>query len=172
MQKRGQIWIETVIYTLIGITIIGILLTLINPVIEKKKDQVIIEQSLSMINTIEGEIADVRFYGVGNSRPIEVKIQKGKLIINSKEDFLEFSMESEYMYSEPGQIVEIGKVKALTTEQAGTYMVSLKLDYANKLNLTWNKQETEKTFQFSPTPYKIVVTNVGKTGEFTNIDFS
>ena len=37
-KKRGQIWVETVIYTLIGLAIIAVLLALVRPVIEEKDE--------------------------------------------------------------------------------------------------------------------------------------
>ena len=45
-KKRGQIWVETVIYTLIGLTIIGLLLAVSKPQIDKQKDKALIEQKI------------------------------------------------------------------------------------------------------------------------------
>jgi len=171
-KNSGQIWVETVIYTLIGLAIIGVLLSLVKPAIEEKKDQVLLEQNLDVLNSIDSAVEDVRYYGVGNSRILEVKIRKGELIINSTGNSIKFVMESRYMYSEPEQVVEIGRVKALTKKKRKIYDVSLILNYSNSINLTWNGKETTKIFQASPTPYKIRVTNIGKIGDLVNIDFT
>jgi len=173
--KCSQIWVETVIYTLIGLAIIGILLAIIKPAIDEKKDQIIIEQSLDMLNNIENQIEDVRYYGVGNSRPIEIKIKKGQLKINGEKDYLEFSIESKYTYSEPGENISIGKIIARTEKTGKKNDVSLTLDYSNKLNLTWNGKDEEKILNPSPSIYTITVTNIGKSkvdGELINVDFS
>jgi len=158
-KNSGQIWVETVIYTLIGLAIIGVLLSLVKPAIEEKKDQVLLEQSLNILNSIDSEIEDVGYYGVGNSRTLEIKIRKGELNIDSKEDSIKFVMESRYMYSEPEQVVEIGRVEALTKKKGEIYDVYLILNYSNSINLTWNGKETMKVFQASPTPHRIRVTN-------------
>jgi len=171
-KNSGQIWVETVIYTLIGLAIIGVLLSLVKPAIEEKKDQILLEQNLDILNSIDNVVEDVRYYGVGNSRILEIKIRKGELIINSTGNFIKFVMESRYMYSEPEQVVEIGRVKALTKKKRKIYDVSLILNYSNSINLTWSGEENTKIFQASPTPYKIRVTNIGKIGDLVNIDFT
>jgi len=168
----GQIWVETVIYTLIGLAIIGVLLSLVKPAIEEKKDQVLLEQSLDILNSIDSEIEDVKYYGVGNSRTIEIKIRKGELSVEPDEDSIKFVMESEYMYSEPEQVVEIGRIKALTKKKGKIYEVHLVLNYSNSINLTWEGKETTKIFQASPTPYMVRVTNVGSVGDLINVDFT
>ena len=137
MKKRGQVWIETVIYTLIGLAIIGIVLSLVKPAIDAKKDQIILGKSLEMLNTIDEQIEDIRYYGAGNSRTIEISIRKGLLDFNSLEDKVVFSMNSKYMFSEIGENVSRGKITALTIKKTNTYDIILSLNYRNSINLTW-----------------------------------
>ena len=170
---KAQIWIETVIYTLIGLAIIGLLLSIVKPAIERKQDQILIESSLEMLSSIESTIEDVKYYGQGNTRTLNVKIKKGKLIIDSKIDEIWFSMESKYRYSELGEEIKIGKINILTTEKTKKiYNVKLSLNYVNSLDLTYNGEEKIQTFQSSPTPHIILVANKGKTGELLQVDFS
>ncbi len=172
-RKKGQIWVETVVYTLIGLAIIGLLLSIVKPAIDEKKDQILIESSLEMLEQIENEIEDVKYRGVGNSRIVSLKIEKGNLEINPVDDFLKFSMDSRYEYSQPGQEVEMGKIKILTTEKTEkNYLIDLTLDYRGWADLTYNNQETGKSFQPAKTPYSLTITNLGKTEEFVQIDFS
>ncbi len=169
--KRGQIWIETVIYTLIGLAIIGILLSFINPAIKEKKDEVLIEQGISMLESIDDVIKEIKFYGEGNSREINVKIQSGKLIINSKNNSINFNIESKNMFSEPGEEIKEGEIIILTEESGNSYLVTLNLEY-DKINLTYNRGGEKKVYQKSTSPYKIMITNYGKINDKTNIDFS
>ena len=69
---KSQIWVETVIYTLIGLVIIGILLSIVTPRIKEKQDEILIESSKEMLSNIDSTIEEVRYYGTGNSRPIEI----------------------------------------------------------------------------------------------------
>ena len=64
--KLGQIWVETVIYTLIGIAIIGIVLAIAQPKIEAKKDEVIIEQAIESLGNIDEKIGEGACYFKGN----------------------------------------------------------------------------------------------------------
>jgi hypothetical protein len=169
MAKKGQIWIETVIYTLIGLTIIGLMLSIVIPKIEEKKDQLIIEHSIAMLNAIGDVIEDVRYYGVGNAGEIEVKIKKGKLIVDSKNNEIKFFIESRHMHSEPNVTVSVGKIKVLTIKKGNKYEVNLTLKYDN-VNISWNGGEIIQIFNPAPTPYRLIITNLGK--EPTNIDFS
>ena len=170
--KLGQIWVETVIYTLIGLAIIGVVLALVRPAIDEKKDQLILDQSLSVLNYIKEKVEDVRDYGPGNSRAIEIKIQKGKFNINSINDSIEFYMKSSYRYSQLNESVMIGKISSLTKKIGKEYEITLTLDYKDKINISWNSQETEKIFQPSPTPYSFVVNNKGSGNSLVNIDFN
>jgi len=171
MNTKGQIWVETVIYTLIGLSIIGILLSIVKPVIDEKKDQLLIEQSMNLMRNIGSQVEEVMYYGAGNSRPIEIGIKKGQLSINGKEDKIEFNMDSSYMYSELNVPVTIGKIKVTTTEKGEEYKISMERDYS-ALNITWKNKDTMQIFQTSPIPYTISVANLGNVDDKIKIDFS
>ncbi len=170
--KRGQIWIETVIYTLIGLAIIGIILSIVKPAIDEKKDQVLLEKSLEMLQNIEDKTEDVKYFGAGNSAPVELKISKGQLTINGAEDNIEFSMDSRYMYSELGKDVSIGNINATTNEKGSGYTVTFFLNYENKMNITWNDKDVEQVFTRTPNAETIIITNLGRKGNLLQIDFS
>jgi len=171
MNRKSQVWVETVIYTLIGLAIMGIILAVVKPSIDAKKDQTLLSQSEELLRNINSQIEDVRYYGAGNSRVLELRIKKGELKINSKEDFIIFSMESKYQYSELDK--EVGEdIKILTEEENGNYRVSLKLDYFDQLDITYDSQNMEKTITPSPTNYKFNIANNGRLDTLINIDFS
>lgn len=169
--KKSQIWVETVIYTLIGLVIIGILIGVAKPEIEKRKDRILIEQSLDLLNSLNDKIEEVRYYGIGNSRNFEVMIKGGKISIDGENEAVEFSIESKYKYSEPGEEIEAGKINITTKEKGKLYAVSLKINYKD-INLTWNNEDSAKELQKSSVPYSIIIVNKGKANDMTNIDFS
>ena len=51
--RRGQVWIETVIYTLIGISLIALALTFIAPKISETQDRIAIEQTINSLNELD-----------------------------------------------------------------------------------------------------------------------
>ena len=54
--KKGQVWIETVVYTLIGLSIIAIILTMAMPQIDKMKDKSVVEQTATALNELDKKI--------------------------------------------------------------------------------------------------------------------
>ena len=50
--KRGQIWVETMVYTLIAFALIGLVLAFVKPKIQETQDKAIIEQSVNILKDI------------------------------------------------------------------------------------------------------------------------
>lgn len=165
--KKGQIWIEVVIYTLIGLSIIGALLYFATPVIQEKQDEILIQQSETLMKTLQNRIEDVLVYGSGNSRTMELTIRSGEFTIDGEKNITKLEIESRHMFSEPGTTIKEGKYSYLTEEKGEEFIVTLQLDYSD-YNITWNGQEKREVFQEAARPYNIVVSNKGGR----NIDFT
>lgn len=157
--KKAQVWVETVIYTLIGLAIITALLAIAVPIIKEKQDQLIVQQSIDVLNNIDSKIEEVAYYGAGNSRSILVSFQKGQLIFNAAEDYVRFSIDSNYKYSEPNVTINSGRVSILTTKKRDGYQINLTVDYSPDTDLQWEGTQDEKVLNTAPTPYNIIVTN-------------
>jgi len=102
-KKRGQVWVETVTYTLIALIMIGLILSFAKPKIEEMRDQLIIEQSIKMVKEIDQTIFEVGDSATGNKRELKVMLKKGLININGENNTITFVMESRSVYSEPGQ---------------------------------------------------------------------
>ena len=166
--KRGQIWVETVIYTLIALILIGAVLAFIAPRIQEIQDKAVIEQSIEMLQNIDGVISSVAF-GAGNKRIIDIGIKRGNLIINSEEDKLIFEIESKYVYSQEGENINVGGIIVLTEKTGSSNKITLTSNYS-KYDLTYEGENESKTITHSPIPYKLSIENKG--GSKTTIDFS
>lgn len=182
--KLGQIWVETVLYTLIGLAIIGILLAVARPEIAKKQDEVVIEQTIKALNDLDNKIIEVK-RAVGNRRTVEFQLSRGELSINSKAisseiDEINWTLRgTRVLYSEPGQEADLGRLKVLTRDRGGTYDVTLRLTYENTNLLIDGEDNTGaggknrlKILQQAKTPYNLIVENVGYTEDKVNIDIS
>jgi hypothetical protein len=156
MEKRGQVWVETVIYTLIALVLIGAVLAIALPNIEKMKDQAQIEKSVAMMKDLDSTITLI---GIpGNKRIIEIGLKSGDLKIDGIEDKIVFSMETEGEYSEVGEEVVDGKLIILTEKKGGANLVTVTLDYASKnTNLTYDDEDMIKSFSSSGTSYNFVI---------------
>ena len=128
--SRGQVWVETVIYLLIAFVMMGLVLSFIRPKIEELRDKTIIEQSLEIIKEIDNSIVTIG--SPGNRRLMEIGIRKGSFTIDSANDTIIFRMDSKYVYTEPGKIVWIGNIQALTEERGSINAVSLERDVSSE----------------------------------------
>lgn len=174
--KRSQIWVETVIYTLIGLSVIAIILTMALPQIDKSKDKAIIEQTVTALNVLDKKISEVE-QAPGNARLVDLRISKGKLEINatgSDAGFIRYTLEDTKLeLSEIGEEVKQGNIILKTEKMPARYRITLTMNYPN-LNITNENGEGIKTLQAGTTPYRIIIENkeTSSTQENTNIEFS
>lgn len=161
---KAQIWVETVIYTLIALVMIGTVVGIVKPKIEESQDRAIIEQSKSLLKSMDSIIFDIKS-AAGNQRILEIGIKKGHLIIDAKSDKIIFEMESKHEYSEPGQKIQDGSSEIIIeTQKIGKFNnVTLSRDYSEQYNLTYLGKDELKTITKSPTPLKMTISNQGET---------
>jgi type II secretory pathway pseudopilin PulG len=171
MQKRGkskrsQAWVETVIYTLIGLTIIGIVTGIATPRIKQITDGAIIEQTISVLNEIDQKINVVQT-ATGQSRELNLRVKKGKFIIDAEGDTITYVMEGTGLeYSKPGAEIQQGTITILTEEAKDDYDINLILKY--DIDLKYDDLDQVMEFTQAPTDYRVLVENKGAGG----IDFS
>lgn len=161
--KKGQVWIETVIYTLIAFVMIGLVLSYAKPKIEEIQDKTIIEQSLSMMKTIDSTILTMG--AAGNQRILEIQIKKGNLKFDCDENKIIFEIESKSLYSEEGKEIEDGEIIVLTTKKSGYNLVTLTRDYSNSYNLKCNDGEGIQEASKAATPYDLTILNKNEDEE-------
>jgi type II secretory pathway pseudopilin PulG len=159
---RAQVWVETVIYTLIALVMIGLVLSFARPKIAELQDKAILEQSVSMMKEINNILLDLSQGGSGNRRKAELSLNKGSLIVDGTEDTITFRMEeSNYDYSEPGEPVEDGNIAILTESTGDTSTVTMTLDYTGIYNIVYQDTGEKKTISASSVPYNLYITNEG-----------
>ena len=170
IKNKSQIWIETAIYTLIGLTIMAIILSIATPQIEKIKEKTIIKQTITALDELNNEIQKVE-QNTGTIKIVLFKITKGKLEIKSNEDKIIYSLENTNLeFSEEGEKIKEGDLTFYTEKLGRRFNIFLELSYEN-LNITFNRKEQIKTL--SQGIYKIQLENVGDNpiGNKTHIDF-
>ena len=174
-KKNAQVWVETVVYTLIGLTIIAIILAMAMPQIDKMKDKAIIEQTVVALNNLDTKISEVGQTS-GSAGVAYLKISKGKLEINSTGNSIKYILEDTKLEgSEPGVEITQTPIILLTEKMASRFKISLTMNY-NNLNIT-NEGDDEtgiKTLHAGATPYKISIENkeVSTTTQNTTLEFS
>jgi len=168
MKKRGQVWVETMIYTLVAFALIAAVLFFVKPKVEEIRDQALIEQSLEVMKYFDSTILELGQSVSGNKREIEVGIKKGTLLIDGENEKIVFEMKSKYEYSEPGEIISEGSLNVSTEKIGDENKITISKNYSS-YNLTFNSADESKLISSSSTPYTIFVSNKG--GSPIIIDF-
>lgn len=158
--KKGQVWVETVIYTLIAFTLIGAVLTFVKPKIEEIQDKSLIDQSMEMLKDINSVINSVKGTS-GNQRIVDVMIKKGSLLIDGENDRLVFEIDSGAEYSEPGTEITKDNLVILTENKGKVNKITLTSNYSSSYNLLYQNGDSSKLISKATLPYKIEITNKG-----------
>lgn len=160
-KRKAQIWVETVIYVLIGLALIGLVLGFIVPRINEAKDRLVVEQSIGSLNAFDEKINSA-LTAPGNVRTLDFTMKKGEFYIKADEDTIVFVFDGlEKAYSEPDSVIEFAKVEEVTRKVQGSYSVELTLSYSGEFDLRYADSEEEKKFTQSATPYKFSIINQG-----------
>ena len=169
---KGQVWVETVMYTLIALVMIGLVLTFARPKIQELQDKALIDQSVNMLKQIELTILDMGGYA-GNQRVFELGIKKGELKIDSINDKIIFEIESMNTYSEPGKVINDGNLFIYTQTKGDMNIVNLTRDYSSSYNIRFNGGEELEILTTSSVSYRLFLTNNGQDADGkTIIDIS
>jgi hypothetical protein len=158
--RRGQIWVETIIYTLIAFALIGLVLAFVKPKIEEIQDKGIIDQSISVLVDIDLIIKTLG--DPGNQRIINLGISKGIFNIDGENNKLFFEIESRYIYSEPGRNVTIGNIIVLTEKKGKINDVTLTRNYEGEYDITYDDKNELKEIGRTSTTYTLLIANKGE----------
>ena len=167
--RKGQIWIETVIYTLIIMVLIGVVLSYANPKIESFRDKISIERTMNFLMALDNTMNDIQNVP-GNKRVIDFTLSDGEMRIDGIENRIIFEIQSRYQYSEEGEtFTENGF--SINTESQGKYK-KVNISKTYQYNLTYAGSDQLKTISKASTPYKISISNNGFSGNVTIMDIS
>ena len=159
ISQNGQVWIETVLYTLIGLALIGIVLGFVMPKINERKDALLVEQSIEALQVFDAKIGEVMAQSPGSKRIIsDFSLKKGDFYIDSGNKKIELTLEGlESAYSEPGVEVPYGKMNIMTNKAQKYYNVTLSVQY-DGLDIAYgDNKATRQKFGNAPTPYQFSI---------------
>ncbi|HOW37192.1 MAG TPA: hypothetical protein PLK34_03005 [Candidatus Pacearchaeota archaeon] len=166
--SRGQVWIETAMYLLVALVMIGLVIAFVGPKITEMQDKALLQQSATMLKDINNLIFSIAQGGSGNVREAQLVIKKGTLTIDSQNDTIFFEMESSYAYSEIGKKIDIGGINVSTRKVGRLNIVNMTAVYSN-YDITFGNEDKEKIISMGATPYKLFISNQG--GTKTKINF-
>jgi hypothetical protein len=159
-KKKAQVWVESVVYVGIMLALIGLVLAVVKPEIEKRTNEAIIDQAEMTLKEMDFLTQELEFRGEGNSRFFDLNVRRGEFKIIPQENKIVFEMKTNHAHSQPEQEFSVGAVKTLTSEISGGFLVRLSIDYDNK-KITFNEKKDSKVFFTSKNPYTLLISNTG-----------
>ncbi len=159
MYKKGQIWISAALYTALGIILIGLVLSVGMPFINKIQMRNTLKQTEKVMFDVDKIIREVWNEGLGSKRPIFAEIQEGDFIISSKE--ITWTVISEDKLGiEPETTIRKGNLELYSTQLGQGYEIELKLKY-DAITL----EPTSETMQLSG-GYNLVIEKANCNGDY------
>ncbi len=168
LNKRGQVWIETVVYTLVGLAILGLLLAATKPKLDKMKDESLINQAIESFGVINEKIYEAA-QTTGMRVKYNLEIGKGVFSINATDDSLYWTIPSSLKYSEEDIEVSIGTTMTVKTTSADPWLVEIKMPY--NFDIKYNSEDENKEFIKSGTPYVFTIENEGSQDRVLQLNF-
>ncbi len=165
MEKKGQIWLETVIYILIGLALVGLVMAFVTPKINERRDRLAVEQAIVALNNLDSSIKEVVEAGTFNKRTVEFKMERGKLTIDPFNNEIIFVLDGlAKPYSQIDTPIPLGRVTLKTIKARKGSSVILTLEYKQGIDLLFNLKDNPSDLkEFSPSaiPYKFGIENNG-----------
>ena len=104
-------------------------------------------------------------------RGVDLKISKGKFIIDGSGDKVSWVLESKYQYSETDTVISLGNLKLKTTG-SDPWNVEIWADYSGLFDLTYSERQETKELDAAPSPYSVFIKNLGKADGMIQIDMT
>lgn len=166
--KRGQIWVETVIYTLIGLVIIAALLAVMTPKLNSLRDKAIIANTIVSLNDFNTQVSNI-LTSPGNKRQISFSVKKGEYTIDTVNELLYYTLkDTNYLLSQLNETRRSGDLTILTIPKSGKYNIILTLNYSS-LNLTYNGEDKDRVLAPASTTYNFLIEYMGGPDKRVNI---
>lgn len=169
MKKRGQVWVETVIYTLIGFMLISLVFAYARPKIREMQNEIIIKNSIYSLEQIDLKMRSAIQAGVGNRRVEEIRVNLGNFFIDAENNLIYFEFEVNNPYSEVGLLIPGRVVDVITLDKLDFYLVKTILNYSH-YNLTLENRETIQVYPKSNIGYEVFMTYVENVNSIPQIN--
>lgn len=157
--KIAQVWIETVLYTIIGLAIIGILLAFVMPKINQTKDNLVIEQSIDTLKILDKKIKEISSE-TGSRGKVDLRLKRGYLYIDPDKKQINITIEDlTSLYSEPGVLIRDGSLGITSQEGSKRNSITLSVSYSE--TITYDGNLAGKKINSAPLPYVLIIENTG-----------
>ena len=167
--KRGQVWVETVVYTLVGLAILGLLLAATKPKLDKMRDESLINQAIESLGVINEKVYEAA-QTTGMRVRYDLEIGKGAFYVDGTNNSLYWVIPSSLKYSEEDIAVNIGTTMTVTTTSADPWQVKIEMPYS-KFDIKFDSEDDVKEYRESGTPYLFTIENEGSVDRILQLNF-
>ena len=166
--KRGDTWISSVLYILLGLIVISILLASFLPLIDKMKDKNTFIQTKVLMSGLDDTIKET-LEGVGSQREFFLDIQKGEFQIDSDKEEIRWKLITKARLLEPKvddekNVFKEGDLTVFADTSEG-YALNVVLNYG-KINIDL---DTKPKILNLKGQSKLIIKNEGNDGGNTII---
>lgn len=164
MARRGQVWVETVVYMLVGLSLMGLVLAFVIPKVNEYRDKSVIDNTIAAMNVIDGKINEVLEAPL-NTRVVEMTLKRGDLYFNASGDNIYYVLEdSKVKYSEPNEPVSLGRITVLTEPRTkDVNRITIFMNYT--FNLDYDNNLSVLKYSQASIPYRFSFTNKGTNAD-------
>jgi len=169
INKKAQIWVETVLYTVVILSIIAIVLSFAIPKIDQGRDRLIIEQSIGALKNLDETIYDAARQN-GNIRVIEFSLKRGTLDFDMAHNNITLHIQGlKSIYSEPNETIKDGDVLIKSVEGQKTNEIYLTISYQNSIDLKFEGQDNLVSLPSASLPYTFSIENINSVINITEL---
>ncbi len=156
MNHKGSVWVSALLYLALGLVLIGIVIGVATPVVNRINDRNVFAQTKSVMLSLDHAIDEVVNEGPGSRRYLSsVEIRKGKVDVDTFADTITWSFDTGSALIEPDVVFEEGPLTILLKEKAvkGEYELTITMAYNSTANLDFTGDSLGSPFtgEFSMT---------------------
>ncbi|MBD3203263.1 hypothetical protein GF327_03145 [Candidatus Woesearchaeota archaeon] len=160
MNKKSQVWISAILYTLVASVALVLILEAGIPILERLKDSATFSQTKDTLLNLDQHIQEVANEGEGSQRMVNLEIKQGELLIGNNQILWEFETKSRIVDPRTsrkyGNLVVTSNANVRTIENSTHYLLTtyIKNDtFEVRINKTgsesnWNPINTSEIIDY------------------------
>lgn len=160
LKKRGQVWMETLLYTVVTLSILTMVLSFALPKLQQGQERAVIASHVTSLKMIDKIILDLSSVSAGNQKKYILPLEEGTFTVDGVANTISITIpDVGVKYTEPDIPVSDGRVTILTTKTGKKeYLVVASTSYTNfGINITAKNRDEIFELTKAPTPYEIVI---------------
>ena len=136
--KKGSVWVSAVLYLALGLVLIGLVIGLALPIVNRISDRNVLAQTKSVMIEMDRGIREVVDEGPGSRRYFSsVSIKKGQISVDEINDVITWTYDTNSKVIEPDTPLSEGSLNVLLKQKPvkGEYTMTITMDFKDIADL-------------------------------------